>query len=129
MSLAVACGVAFCLTACSGTATPQPTSAPAVGISVVASTAVVASAAPATSSATVSAKALCDYLRGQIPTLEGIGSKIGAMANLTVNLSTWYDKQGAIPNGGELDEQTQSQCPDVRTEVLELAGIQSFAAL
>ncbi|WP_407343608.1 hypothetical protein [Pengzhenrongella phosphoraccumulans] len=51
------------------------------------------------------------------------------MANVTANLFAWYDGQGAVPNGTELDTLTQEECPDVGAEVLTLAGIASFTAL
>jgi hypothetical protein len=72
---------------------------------------------------------VCQYLRGQIPTLEGIGSEVGAMANLTTNLYSWYEKQGAVPNGSQIDEQVGQECPDVAAQVYQLAGITSFASL
>ncbi|ONI92839.1 hypothetical protein ALI22I_01580 [Saccharothrix sp. ALI-22-I] len=72
---------------------------------------------------------VCEYLRGQIPTLEGIGSEVGAMANLTVNLYSWYEKQGAVPDGAQIDKQVQQECPDVAAQVYKLAGIKSFATL
>jgi hypothetical protein len=50
------------------------------------------------------------------------------MGNLAGNLYS-CEKQGAVPIGSEMDEQTQQACPDVRTEVLKLAGTQSFASL
>ncbi|MET8265284.1 hypothetical protein ACWD8I_07065 [Micromonospora arida] len=77
----------------------------------------------------VSAKEVCAYLDGQVPTLKGIGSETGAMANLTVNLYSWYEKQGPVPNGREIDDQTRKECPATRTEVLKLAGMESFERL
>ncbi|GAA3466963.1 hypothetical protein [Nonomuraea roseola] len=77
----------------------------------------------------MAAKDLCDYLRGQLPNLKSIGSEVGAMANLTVNLYSWYEKRGAVPSGIQIDTQLQQECPDVQTEVLKTAGIESFATL
>ncbi|MEW2146590.1 hypothetical protein AB0869_27635 [Micromonospora vinacea] len=77
----------------------------------------------------MSAKEVCNYLDGQVPTLKGIGSETGAMANLTVNLYSWYEKQGPVPNGREIDDQTRQECPATRTEVLKLAGMESFERL
>lgn len=71
----------------------------------------------------------CAYLDGQLPTLRGIGSETGTMANLTVNLYSWYEKQGAVPTGRQIDDQTRQECPATRTEVLELAGMESFERL
>jgi hypothetical protein len=77
----------------------------------------------------VSATEVCGYLRGQLPTLKAIGSEVGAMANLTVNLYSWYEKQGAVPTGREIDNQTRQECPDTRTEVLQISGMESFERL
>ena len=85
--------------------------------------------APAGGATPVSAKEVCAYLDGQLPTLRGIGSETGTMANLTVNLYSWYEKQGAVPTGRQIDDQTRQQCPATRTAVLELAGMESFERL
>ncbi|MFD1324378.1 hypothetical protein [Micromonospora sonneratiae] len=78
----------------------------------------------------VSAAALCDYLRSELPGLKAVGSEVGAMAQLTMGLSGWYDQQGgAVPNGAEIDRLTTAECPQVRTDVLKVAGITSFLAL
>ena len=134
------CGVAAsiaCLPACSGPESePEPAadspSAPAAETDAPAETspsATSAPAAPAEGSPEVSAAALCEYLTGELPDLRAIGSEVGAMANLTVNLFTWYDEQGAVPKGTEIDALTQEECPEVGTEVLSLAGVESFAML
>ena len=47
----------------------------------------------------VSGADLCEYLAGQLPQLREIGSEVGAMANVTVNLYSWYEGQGAVPDG------------------------------
>jgi hypothetical protein len=86
-------------------------------------------AAPAGSAAPVSGADVCGYLRGQVPALEAIGSEVGAMANLTVNLYSWYEGKGAVPNGSQIDRQVAQECPDVAARVYELAGIKSFATL
>lgn len=52
-----------------------------------------------------------------------------AMANLAGNLFSWYEKHNAIPDGIRLDEQTQAECPEVRAEVLKVAGFESFSTL
>jgi len=91
---------------------PAPTPSPAVG-----------------EGETVSPAALCDYLTSQLPDLRAIGSEVGVMANLTANLFGWYDQQGAVPSGSEIDTQTAAQCPDVGPEVLTLAGIETFNSL
>jgi hypothetical protein len=122
--MAIVTCTALSLTACSGAGTPAPASSPGSGSA--AASAPTSSAGGAT---IVSATALCEYLRERLPTLRKIGSEVGAMGNLAGNLYSWYEKQGAVPIGSEMDEQTQQACPDVRTEVLKLAGTQSFASL
>lgn len=130
MCLAVACA-ALSLTGCGGEDSGTPSTAVGSGTSAseAAPTSEPAAATTPGSGSGASAAELCDYLRGRLPELRGIGSEVGAMANLTVNLFTWYEQRGAIPNGSEIDQQTMSECPDVRTEVLEVAGIESFATL
>ncbi|MFF5176797.1 hypothetical protein ACFY2Q_02040 [Micromonospora sp. NPDC000316] len=117
--------LALALTACtdadapeaSGTAAPDTATAPSA-----------AGSAPAAGTA-VPAKEVCAYLEGQLPTLKGIGSETGVMANLTVNLYSWYEKQGPVPSGRQIDDQTRQECPATRTEVLKLAGMESFERL
>ncbi|MEV1142890.1 hypothetical protein [Micromonospora sp. NPDC049799] len=77
----------------------------------------------------VSAKDVCAYLDGRLPTLRDLGSEVGAMANLTVNLYSWYEEQGAVPTGREIDDQTRQECPAIRAEVLELSGMESSERL
>ncbi|MER5702213.1 hypothetical protein ABT023_09675 [Micromonospora sp. NPDC002296] len=118
------------LTACADGDAPEPPGAAAPGTPAAADAASgAAGSAPAGGSTPVSANELCAYLDGQLPTLRGIGSETGAMANLTVNLYSWYEKQGAVPTGRQIDDQTRQECPATRTEVLELAGMESFERL
>lgn len=105
------------LSACADAAAPPDAASSAGG------------SAAAGDSTPVSAKEVCAYLEGQLPTLRGIGSETGAMANLTVNLYSWYEKQGAVPSGRQIDDQTGQECPTVRTELLDLAGMESFDRL
>ncbi|WP_444949543.1 hypothetical protein [Micromonospora ureilytica] len=121
--LAPALCLVLALTACTEADAPEPAAAPDTTGSTSA-----AGSAPADGSQ-VSAKEVCAYLEGQVPTLKGIGSETGAMANLTVNLYSWYEKQGPVPNGREIDDQTRKECPATRTEVLKLAGMESFERL
>ncbi|RQX13830.1 hypothetical protein DDE19_25050 [Micromonospora ureilytica] len=121
--LAPALCLVLALTACTEADAPEPASAPDTTGSTSA-----AGSAPADGSQ-LSAKEVCAYLEGQVPTLKGIGSETGAMANLTVNLYSWYEKQGPVPNGREIDDQTRKECPATRTEVLKLAGMESFERL
>ena len=116
---------ALSLTACSDSGSPSNTGTPGAGTPAAAAT----GTAPAGGLKTVSAKALCDYLSGQLPKLKAMGSEVGAMANLTGNLYSWYNGQGAVPDGNQMDEQTLKECPDVRTEVLKAAGVKTFMEL
>ncbi|GHE36993.1 hypothetical protein GCM10017673_44440 [Streptosporangium violaceochromogenes] len=118
------CG-ALALTACSGTETTAPAHAPDSSPSAAAT----AATRPSNDATIVSANDLCDYLRGRLPALRAIGSKVGRMGNLTVNLYSWYEKQGAVPTGAQIDDQTQKECPDIRAELLKISGMQSFATL
>ncbi|MEU5669344.1 hypothetical protein ACGF3C_03345 [Micromonospora sp. NPDC047762] len=121
--LAPALCLVLALAACTEADAPEPAAAPDTTRSTSA-----ARSAPADGSP-VSAKDVCAYLDGQVPTLKGIGSETGAMANLTVNLYSWYEKQGPVPNGRDIDDQTRKECPATRTEVLKLAGMESFERL
>jgi hypothetical protein len=116
---------ALSLTACSDSGSPSNTDTAGAGSPAADAT----GTAPAGGPKTVSAKALCDYLSGQLPKLKAIGSEVGAMANLTGNLYSWYDGQGVVPDGYQMDEQTLKECPDVRTEVLKAAGVKTFMEL
>ncbi|MET8363585.1 hypothetical protein AB0J68_08255 [Micromonospora sp. NPDC049580] len=128
--IAPALCLVFALTACTDADAPEPSTPAAPGTPAAPDAAPsAAGSAPARGSNPVSAKEVCAYLDGQLPTLKGIGSETGAMANLTVNLYSWYEKQGPVPNGRQIDDQTRQECPAIRTEVLELAGMESFERL
>ncbi|WDZ85919.1 hypothetical protein [Micromonospora cathayae] len=126
-SLALPLSLVFALAACTDADTPESSRVAGPGSPDAASSA--AGPAPTGGSTPVSAKEVCAYLDGQLPTLRGIGSEVGTMANLTVNLYSWYEKQGAVPTGRQIDDQTRQECPATRTEVLDLAGMQSFETL
>ncbi|MEU8229670.1 hypothetical protein AB0C12_08690 [Actinoplanes sp. NPDC048967] len=78
---------------------------------------------------TVSAAALCGYLKDNVGEWRAVGSEVGAMAQMTIGLFDFYDRNGAVPQGAEIDEKSKAECPDVRDEVLKAAGIESFTAL
>lgn len=121
LSAAVATCATLALTGCSGSGSPTPGSP--------AASAAPAKSPPAAAAPKVSAEKVCEYLRGKLPELKAIGSTVGAGSNLAVNLFDWYDKQGAVPEGALIDQQTKAQCPEVRTQVLKVAGFESFATL
>ena len=86
MLCAVALSLAMLsLTACSDSGSPSNTGTTVAGSPPADAT----GTAPAGGSKTVPAKALCEYLSGQLPKLKAIGSEVGAMANLTGNLYSW----------------------------------------
>jgi hypothetical protein len=119
--LALACLSALAVTGCSdGTG-----NTPAPGQSKSASGA----GAGSTSSGGVSAPALCDYLRGELPKLQAVGSKVGAEANLAIGLADFFDKAGKPADGAQMDELTTKECPTVRTDVLAAVGKDGFADL
>ncbi|MGC4810419.1 hypothetical protein ACLQ29_07845 [Micromonospora sp. DT228] len=116
-------------TACTATPAPEPGTVASDSPTATAAPSGAAGSPPAGGSTPVSAKAVCAYLAGQLPTLKGIGSETGAMANLTVNLYSWYELQGPVPTGRQIDDQTRQECPATRTEVLDIAGMESFERL
>jgi hypothetical protein len=128
---ALTCIAALALAACSGggdSATAESTGS-ASAPSEVPSEPAAPTPSPTAGDEPVSAAALCDYLTSLLPDLRAIGSEEGVMATLTLSLFSWYDEQGAVPSGFDIDEQTQAQCPDVGSEVLGLAGISHFTSL
>ncbi|TQJ26136.1 hypothetical protein FBZ33_6520 [Micromonospora sp. A202] len=125
--LAPAVCLVLAATAC--TDAPEPGAAAPGSPTTTAAASSAAGSAPDGASTQVSAKEVCVYLDGQLPTLKGIGSETGVMANLTVNLYSWYEKQGPVPTGRQIDDQTRQECPATRTEVLKLAGMESFERL
>lgn len=124
LSAVVACCAALLLSSCAATDPPTPT--PTASAS---DPAAVATVSPPAEGAAVSAAALCAFLRDELPKLRQAQSDLIAMSSLTVDLFTWYDNQGAVPNGADMDTLTLKECPDVRAEVIKLAGIEAFSAL
>ncbi|MGW3606832.1 hypothetical protein [Micromonospora sp. NPDC005161] len=125
--LALACLSAMTLTACGGGTASTTGSSPS-GPSAEPSAAAAASATTGTGSGSggVTASALCDYLRDELPALRKAPGEIEVMGRLATGLSGWYDERGGVPDGSEIDKLSREQCADVRTEVLKLAGVQSF---
>jgi hypothetical protein len=66
------------------------------------------------------------HLRGQLPTIQSVGSKVGAEAQLAIGLGDFFDKAGKPADGGVMDELTTKECPKVRT-VLAVIGKDAFA--
>ena len=84
--------------------------------------------------ATISAGAypaaeVCTYLSGQLPALTGVGSAVGAHANLVGNLFGFLQAHGIVPDSAALDEATSAHCPEVRQQVLAATGLTSLTQL
>ncbi|GAA3335724.1 hypothetical protein GCM10020358_05130 [Amorphoplanes nipponensis] len=124
LALLVAGLATVSLAACDGSGSSSagtaeaPAAAPAAGASTAAAAAI-----------DVSAADLCAYLKKNVADWKAVGSEVGAMAQMTIGLADFYDGKGAVPDGADIDEKSRAQCPDVRTEVLRAAGIDSFTAL
>ncbi len=84
--------------------------------------------------ATISAGAypaaeVCTYLSGQLPALTGVGSAVGAHANLVGNLFGFLQAHGIVPDSAALDEATSAHCPEMRQQVLAATGLTSLTQL
>lgn len=84
---------------------------------------------PATSAPPAATGELCTFLRAEVPKLKAVGSEVGALAQLTADLATWLgENPGERPaNTAQLDEITQRECPDVRSDILKTIGASRFA--
>ncbi|MET8152179.1 hypothetical protein ACIBSW_18060 [Actinoplanes sp. NPDC049668] len=83
---------------------------------------------PAAAGGSYSAKDVCAYLKGEIPALREVGSPVGRHANLAGKLATFFESHGKPENGAVLDAATKAECPAVRTDVLTLIDVDSFAS-
>jgi hypothetical protein len=140
--MTIACaGVLLCLAACGGggsdtgsaATTPAATSAStpaATSASAPAGTPDPATPDAATAGA-IDAAALCAFLETDAPSLESVGSPIGALARFAGDYATWVEKDPSrkLTNSAELDRVTTAQCPQVRSRVLKALGGDSFAAV
>ena len=84
--------------------------------------------------ATISAGAypaaeVCTYLSGQLPALTGVGSAVGAHANLVGNLFGFLQAHGIVPDSAALNEATSAHCPEMRQQVLAATGLTSLTQL
>jgi hypothetical protein len=50
-------------------------------------------------------------------------------ASLAGNLFGFFQSHGIPADGAQLEAATLAQCPDVRTQILTLAGLTSFGEL
>lgn len=106
------------LAGCSASSTPAPAVTSSVGRS-----------ATVSAGGSYPAAEVCTYLTGQLPTLEAVGSPVGAHANLVGNLFGFVQSHGIVPDSAALDEATTAQCPDVRQKVLAVTGLTSLTQL
>ena len=72
---------------------------------------------------------MCTYLAAQVPALTAIGSPVGVQANLAGNLFGFFQSHGVPADGAHLDDATEAQCPDVRSQILVLSGLTGFTQL
>jgi hypothetical protein len=79
--------------------------------------------------APVSAQALCAHLKKEAPRIEAVGSKEGAMAQLTISIANLYGDHVDRLDGRVVDEQALKTCPDTRAELLKASGVESFGEL
>jgi hypothetical protein len=114
--LATAALLLFALAACDDASPDVATSTPAAP-----------SASPVTAAASaVAAPQLCDFLKKKLPEWQSISGEGAAQAQLAIDLFAFYQEQGALPVGKEIDDQARSQCPAIRFEVLRAAGIKDL---
>ena len=85
--------------------------------------------APDSGTAPTDGKATCDFLRGVLPKLQAVGSSVGALAQLAGAYSGFVEQNtpSQRPDSLVLDELTTRECPAVRTAVLKVRGVNSFA--
>ena len=89
-------------------------------------------ATPGGSSATtgnpVNGSDFCAFLSALQPRLSADGSTAGALADLSIEFASWLDTHAAQKprTAADLDDASQSTCPEVRTTVLVALGADSF---
>src|SRR3954449_5000856 len=73
---------------------------------------------------------LCRFLKTEVPLLESAGSEVGARSQFATDVFTLYQHyRGAIPDGNRIDAQTKQNCPDLRSQILEITGCDSLAEI
>lgn len=120
MLVGVATVVALGLTGCSTSG--DDAAAPAAGDQVAA-----ADAPAGTEVNTENAKALCAHLKEELPRIQAVGSEVGAMAQLTMSLASFYDGREKELDGTVLDAQVAQECPETGAAMLKAAGMKSFS--
>jgi hypothetical protein len=80
-----------------------------------------------TTNGALSAQDLCAFLDQEAPKLESVGSAVGALAQLTGDLSSWAEQHSvSLRDASQLDTLTQGQCPQSRDRVLKAIGKTDF---
>ena len=115
---ALVLAVSLLTAACGGSATASPQ----------AGSPSTASAEPSAASVGDGA-ALCAFLSSELPALQQAGSTAGAVAQLAVDYANWLeaDPSRILPDAAAMDTLTKASCPEIRTNVLEFIGGDSFA--
>ena len=108
---------------------PEPTAASPVPATTTPATNPATPPSAVPGSKAVAAADLCGFLQKKLPAWKTVGGENAAQAQLAIDLFTFYQDQGALPVGRDIDEQTRTRCPAVRSEVLRAAGIDSFLIL
>ena len=116
--------------AATSSSSPGSTSSVTSGVSPSAPGSTTSTRATATISAgAYPAAEVCTYLSGQLPALTGVGSAVGAHANLVGNLFGFLQAHGIVPDSAALDEATSAHCPEMRRQVLAATGLTSLTQL
>ena len=132
---ALVLAVSLLTAACGGGATASPQRRQPVAGGVHGRATAAASASPSTASPEPSAAsvgdgaALCAFLSSELPALGQAGSTAGAVAQLAVDYANWLeaDPSRILPDAAAMDTLTKASCPEIRTNVLEFIGGDSFA--
>lgn len=75
----------------------------------------------------VDAQAFCAFLTKIEPKLKADGSKVGAEADLAIELAGWIATHSKPRTAADLDDAASSACPQTRKDVVKLMGGTSFA--
>ncbi|MGX6605144.1 hypothetical protein ACWKSP_23860 [Micromonosporaceae bacterium Da 78-11] len=90
----------------------------------------IAAAAGEVAEGAVPSADLCRFLKTELSQLKSASSEGGARVQYATDIFAFFQKHGdAIPDGGQIDEQTKQACPDIRAEMLKVTGSKSFAEI
>lgn len=73
-------------------------------------------------------KGLCGFLKSENPKMKAIGTPVGALAHLAIELATWVGNHpDQKPDDSmAMDESTKRDCPDVRNAALKILDAKTF---